>query len=99
MSPLVAEVYGINYPGQIQAARQVRAVFSATPDIIDVDDTVEAPSERLIAHVDQAKAALLGVCSRRSPPTSTLPCAARMPATCTPKAPSIRFRYGWNCRP
>jgi hypothetical protein len=43
MSPLVAEVYGLNYPGQIQAAQQVRAVFSATPDIIDVDDTIEAP--------------------------------------------------------
>ena len=61
MSPLVAEVYGLNYPGQIAAAQQVREVFSATPDIVDVDDTVEAPSERLIAHVDRAKAALLGV--------------------------------------
>ena len=61
MSPLVAEVYGLNYPGQIQAAQQVREAFSATPDIIDVDDTVETPSERLIMHVDRAKAALLGV--------------------------------------
>ena len=61
MSPLVAEVYGLNYPGQIAAAQQVREIFSATPDIVDVDNTVEAPSERLIAHVDRAKAALLGV--------------------------------------
>ena len=61
MAPLVAEVYGLNYPGQIKAAQRVRQVFSATPDIIDVDDTVETPSERLIAHVDRAKAALLGV--------------------------------------
>lgn len=61
MAPLVAEIYGLDYPGQIQAAQQVRGVFSATPDIVDVDDTVEAPSERLIAHVDRAKAALLGV--------------------------------------
>ncbi|MBK8753868.1 MAG: efflux RND transporter permease subunit [Candidatus Competibacteraceae bacterium] len=61
MAPLVAEVYGLNYPGQIQAAQQVRAIFSATPDVIDVDDTVEDPAERLIAHVDRAKAALLGV--------------------------------------
>jgi len=29
MAPLVAEVYGLNYPGQIEAAQQVRAVFSA----------------------------------------------------------------------
>ncbi|MCB1823305.1 MAG: efflux RND transporter permease subunit, partial [Candidatus Competibacteraceae bacterium] len=61
MSPLVAEIYGLNYPGQIRAAQEVRRIFSATPDIIDVDDTVEAPTERLIAHVDRAKAALLGV--------------------------------------
>ncbi len=61
MSPLVAEVYGLDYSGQIAAAQQIRSVFSATPDIVDVDDTVEAPSERLIAHVDRAKAALLGV--------------------------------------
>ncbi|MDS4059295.1 MAG: efflux RND transporter permease subunit, partial [Candidatus Contendobacter sp.] len=61
MAPLVAEVYGLDYAGQIAAAQQVRAAFAATPDIVDIDDTVEAPSERLIAHVDQAKAALLGV--------------------------------------
>jgi len=61
MSPLVAEVYGLNYPGQIQAAQQVRSIFNATPDIIDIDDTVEMPAERLIIHVDRAKAALLGV--------------------------------------
>ncbi len=61
MSPLVAEIYGPHYSGQIQVAQNVQAVFSATPDIIDIDDTVEAPAERLIVHVDRAKAALLGV--------------------------------------
>ena len=61
MAPLVAEVYGLNYPGQIEVAQQVQAVFSATRDIVDVDDTVETPAERLIVHVDRAKAALLGV--------------------------------------
>ena len=61
MAPLVAEIYGLDYAGQIEVARRVRAAFEATPDIVDVDDTVEAPSERLIAQVDRAKAALLGV--------------------------------------
>ena len=64
MAPLVAEIYGLNYPGQIEVAQQVRAVFEATPDIVDVDDTAEAPSERLIVHVDRPKAALLGVSQR-----------------------------------
>ncbi len=61
MAPLVAEIYGLAYPGQIAIAQEVRKQFSATPDIVDVDDTVEAPSERLVLHVDRAKAALLGV--------------------------------------
>ncbi len=61
MAPLVAEIYGLDYPGQIAVAQQVGALFKATPDIVDVDDTVEAPSERLIVHVDRTKAALLGI--------------------------------------
>jgi len=61
MSPLVAEIYGLDYEGQIRVAREVRAVFEATPDIIDVDDSVEAPQPKLIVRVDQQKAALLGV--------------------------------------
>ncbi|MDS4041358.1 MAG: efflux RND transporter permease subunit [Candidatus Competibacter sp.] len=61
MAPLVAEIYGLDYAGQIAAAKEIRGVFGATPDIVDVDDTVEDPAERLIAHVDRAKAALLGV--------------------------------------
>ncbi|MFZ4791172.1 MAG: efflux RND transporter permease subunit [Candidatus Competibacteraceae bacterium] len=61
MSPLVAEIYGLDYSGQIAVAQQLRGIFTATPGIVDVDDTVEAPSERLIVHVDRVKAALLGV--------------------------------------
>ena len=61
LSPLVAEVYGLDYAGQIAVAQRVRAQFEATPDIVDVDDLVETPSERLIVGVDRAKAALLGV--------------------------------------
>jgi len=61
MAPLVAEIYGPDYAGQIATARKLRERFAATPDIIDIDDTVEAPAERLIVHVDRVKAALLGV--------------------------------------
>jgi multidrug efflux pump subunit AcrB len=60
-SPLVAEIYGIDYDGQIGIARAVRAVFESTADVIDVDDSVESPAVRLILKVDQQKAALLGV--------------------------------------
>ncbi|WP_428240060.1 efflux RND transporter permease subunit [Gynuella sp.] len=61
MSPLVAEVYGLDYDGQIQVAREVERMFTETPDIVDVDDSVEAAQPKLIARIDQQKAAQLGV--------------------------------------
>jgi multidrug efflux pump subunit AcrB len=60
-APLVAEVYGIDYDGQIQQAKALRRLFETTPDVIDVDDSVEYPSEKIILQVDRAKAARLGV--------------------------------------
>ncbi|MET0121509.1 MAG: efflux RND transporter permease subunit, partial [Candidatus Thiodiazotropha sp. 6PLUC9] len=61
MSPLVAEVYGLDYEGQTEAAWEIRQVFKNTPDIIDVDDSVEYPSAKFVIQVDRAKAARLGV--------------------------------------
>ncbi|MGD8955995.1 MAG: efflux RND transporter permease subunit [Chromatiaceae bacterium] len=61
MSPLVAEVYGLDYEGQIAAAKALRQTFASTPDIVDVDDSVEFPSEKGVVLVDRAKAARLGV--------------------------------------
>ncbi len=61
LSPLVAEIYGLDYAGQIGIAKQVRGVFERTVDIVDVDDSVEYPGHKLIVVVDRAKAALLGV--------------------------------------
>jgi len=61
LSPLVAEVYGIDYDGQIDIAKQVRGVFGETADIVDIDDSVEFPSDKVLVVVDRAKAARLGV--------------------------------------
>ncbi len=61
LSPLVAEVYGIKYTGQIAQAKALRELFARTPDIVDIDDSVEYPSEKRILVVDRAKAARLGV--------------------------------------
>ena len=60
-APLVAEIYGPDYEGQLALAREVRRLFAATDDIVDVDDSVEAPAERLLLRVERNKAALLGV--------------------------------------
>ncbi|MDJ0740861.1 MAG: efflux RND transporter permease subunit [Gammaproteobacteria bacterium] len=61
MAPLVAEVYGLDYEGQIRVAGELRATFENTPDIVDVDDSVEYPSEKGVVLVDRAKAARLGL--------------------------------------
>ncbi|MGD2052538.1 MAG: efflux RND transporter permease subunit [Gammaproteobacteria bacterium] len=61
MSPLVAEVYGINYEGQIIAAKNLREVFEQTADIVDIDDSVEIASDKVIVEIDRSRAALLGV--------------------------------------
>ena len=61
LSPLVAEVYGLDYEGQIAVAKNLRNTFAATPDIVDIDDSVEFPSEKAVVVVDRAKAARLGV--------------------------------------
>jgi len=61
ISPIVAEVYGLDHDRQAEVARQVRAVFEATPDIVDIDDTLEAPQDKWIVAVDRSRAAKLGV--------------------------------------
>jgi len=61
MSPIVAEVYGPDYQGQMSVAKQVRAVFAKTMDIVAVDDSIEADARKLVLKVLQNKAALLGV--------------------------------------
>ena len=64
MSPIVAEIYGPDYAGQIAVAKQVRAAFESTADIIGVDDTVDEDADKLVLRVSQAKAALLGVAQK-----------------------------------
>ena len=61
MAPLVAEVYGLDYAGQIRTAQQIRAQFTDTPDIVDVDDSVEADAPEWRLAIDRQKAARLGV--------------------------------------
>ena len=60
-APLVAEIYGLDYDGQLAVAKSVRQVFERTADVVDVDDSTEADAPKLIVAVDQQKAALLGV--------------------------------------
>ena len=61
MSPIVAEIYGPDYEGARQVAGKVREQFARIGDIVGIDDTVTEPAPKLLLHVLQSKAALLGV--------------------------------------
>ncbi len=61
LAPLVAEIYGLDAAGRERIALQVRDVFARTPDIVDLDTTIEAPQEKVLVQVDQPRAASWGV--------------------------------------
>ncbi len=60
-APLVAEIYGIDYDGQIQIARRIRSEFESIAGIVDVDDSIETASDKHILVVDRQKAARFGL--------------------------------------
>ena len=61
MSPIVAEIYGPDYDGARQVAAKVHEQFAKTADIVGIDDSVTEAAPKLVVHVLQSKAALLGV--------------------------------------
>ncbi len=64
MSPIVAEIYGPDYDGARRVAGKVREQFGKTADIVAIDDSVTAAAPKLMLHVLQSKAALMGVSPR-----------------------------------
>jgi multidrug efflux pump subunit AcrB len=64
LSPIVAEIYGPDYEGARKVAVQVRERFGQTPDIVAMDDSVTEAAPKVVLHVLQNKAALLGVASQ-----------------------------------
>jgi len=67
IATVTAEVYaepGIDYAGQIAAAKLVRERMATEDKVVDVDDTVEAPQRRLQFIPDRTKAALNGIDDR-----------------------------------
>jgi multidrug efflux pump subunit AcrB len=64
LSSVVAEIYGppeAGYDDIIKVSNRVRADLEAVAGVVDVDDYVEAPQQRLHFILDQDKAALLGI--------------------------------------
>jgi len=65
-SPLVAEVYGLDYTGQLAAAKKVREIFEQTDAVVDIDDSIESDADKIIISIDQHKAALWGVSQKEA---------------------------------
>jgi multidrug efflux pump subunit AcrB len=61
LQTLVAEVYGPDYPGQIEVARKIKEILSKTEGVVDVDWYVEDDQPQYRFEVDPAKAAMNGV--------------------------------------
>jgi multidrug efflux pump subunit AcrB len=64
MSPIVAEIYGPDYAGQMSVAKKVREQFESTTDIVGVDDSIDDDAPKFTVRVQQNKAALAGVSTR-----------------------------------
>jgi multidrug efflux pump subunit AcrB len=65
LSPLVAEIYGPEAEGRRQVAKAVRAAFSQTEGVVDVDDSSIAEAPKRLLLVDRRKASILGVPQQR----------------------------------
>lgn len=61
MAPLVAEIYGIDVERQRALANQIGAIFSATNEVVDVDQSTEFSQTKEVIIVDRDRAAQLGV--------------------------------------
>jgi multidrug efflux pump subunit AcrB len=61
LDTLVAEIYGPSPAARAELAKSVRTLFETTAGVVDVDDSSEAPHERVRLDVDREKAALKGV--------------------------------------
>jgi multidrug efflux pump subunit AcrB len=61
LSTLVAEIYADDDSTRLLAAERVRAIMLATPGVVDVDWTVEAPEAKRVFRVDRVRAAEAGV--------------------------------------
>ncbi|OLP17511.1 multidrug transporter AcrB [Leptolyngbya sp. 'hensonii'] len=61
LQTLVTEIYGPDYEGQIELARELRQIYQNTPGVVDVDWYVEAPQTDYHLVIDREKAALNGI--------------------------------------
>ena len=64
LQTLVAEVYGPDYPRQLEVAEQIRGVFERTEGVVDVDWYAEDLQPQYHFVVDKEKAGLSGISTK-----------------------------------
>ena len=58
---VVAEIYGPDYNKQREIARDIKALFAKTDQVVDIDDSVQEKQDKYQLIVDKEKAALAGI--------------------------------------
>jgi len=66
LQTLVAEIYGPDPAGRLRVARQVKDVFSRTPDVVDVDWYVDDPQPERVIRIERDKALANGIDPKRA---------------------------------
>lgn len=61
LSTIVAEIYGPDYNGQIDVARQVQQLFNSTSGVVDTDVLIEDDQKEMTFAIDKEKAMQRGV--------------------------------------
>ena len=77
LDTLVAEIYGPSAGAREAVAHTVRGLFLSTPGVVDVDDSLETPRERVAVVLDREKAGLAGVSAVAAVETIAGPGAGR----------------------
>lgn len=60
-SPLVAEIYGMYYPQQIETTKQIQELLSDVTNLVDIDSSVEYEALKQVFEINLPKAKLLGI--------------------------------------
>jgi len=58
---VLAEIHGPDYARQREIARNIKALFAKTDQVVDIDDSVKEKQEKYQLIVDKEKAALAGI--------------------------------------
>ena len=61
LQTIVAEIYGPTEADRLKLATQVRAIYRASPGVVDIDWYLEELQPKTVLRIDTEKAALLGI--------------------------------------